>query len=129
MNTRGFIDTAPFWQALGEGRLALQCCDETNAFQHYPRPVSVRTGRRKLSWREVSGRGKVYSFTVLRTPVGARAAPICVAIVELEEGVRMLANIEGVAPEALAIGQPVVASLVRAETPGYPVFVPHSAAQ
>jgi uncharacterized OB-fold protein len=119
-----YIDTTAFWRALGEGRLALQFCEETGRFQHYPRPVSISTGRTKLAWKEVSGRGVIYAFTVIRTPAGERPPPVCVAIVELDEGVRILANIEQCQPQDLAIGRRVNAMLTPSQVDAeYPAFV------
>ncbi|TFY99822.1 Zn-ribbon domain-containing OB-fold protein [Ramlibacter rhizophilus] len=105
----GFTDTAPFWQGTREGRLMLQYCTETQRFQHYPRPLSLYTGRRTLGWKEVSGFGTVYAHTVLRTPgLGADGRLPCVlALVELDEGVRILANLPGTAPGEIGIGQRV----------------------
>jgi uncharacterized OB-fold protein len=104
-----YTDTQPFWDGVKAGKLRLQYCTETGRFQHYPRPVSVYTGRRTLEWREVSGNGKIYAFTVVRIPgpgLDGRL-PLCVATVELDEGVRIIANVLGCLPEELEIGKRV----------------------
>lgn len=104
-----FTDTKPFWDGAKQGRLMLQYCTETGRFQHYPRPVSVYTGRRTTEWREVSGDGQIYAFTVVRIPgpgLDGRL-PLCVATVELDEGVRIIANILGCLPEDLAVSRRV----------------------
>ena len=101
-----FVDTSPFWEGVRAGKLVLQYCTEAKKFQHYPRPVSIYTGRRTLEWREVSGKGTIYATTVVRIPgpgLDGRL-PLCVATVELDEGVRMIANILDCTPEQLKIG-------------------------
>lgn len=105
-----YVDTRPFWEGARQGKLVLQYCTEAKKFQHYPRPVSIYTGRRTLEWREVSGKGKIYATTVVRIPgpgLDGRL-PLCVATVELDEGVRMIANVLDCTPEQLKIGLPVV---------------------
>lgn len=104
-----YVDTTAFWQGAAEGRLLLQYCTATQRFQHYPKPVSTYTGRRTLEWREVSGRGTIYACTVVRIPGPGLEGrlPLPVATVELDEGVRVIANVLGCAPEALAIGRRV----------------------
>ncbi len=54
----------PFWEATRERRLLLQYCTVAQKFQHYPRPVSIYTGRKTIEWRAVAGAGQVYAFTV-----------------------------------------------------------------
>ena len=90
-----FVDTRPFWAGVREGKLVLQYCRDSGRFQHYPHPVSIYTGRRNLEWREVSGRGTVYSWTIVRVPGPGLAGrlPLLVALVELDEGVRIIGNI------------------------------------
>jgi hypothetical protein len=58
-----YMNTKPFWDAAKDGRLVIQYCKDTGKPQFFPRPVSLATGRRNLEWRQVSGKGKVYSFT------------------------------------------------------------------
>jgi uncharacterized protein len=104
-----FVDTKPFWDGAKEHKLVLQYCKDTNRFQHYPRPVSIFTGSRNLEWREVSGKGTIYAYTVIRVPgpgIESRI-PLPVATVELDEGVRILGNILGRVPEEISIGQKV----------------------
>lgn len=104
-----FVHSEPFWRGAREGKLLLQFCPESGRFQHYPRPLSLYTGTRKLEWREVSGRGAIYAHTVLRTKgLGADARlPLVLATVELEEKVRILANILGASPGEIRIGDSV----------------------
>lgn len=104
-----FVQSDAFWDGARGGKLVLQYCRDTGRYQHIPRPVSIYTGSRNIEWREASGRGTIYARTVIRVP-GAGVAgrlPLVAAIVELEEGVRIIANIIGAAPEAVRIGQAV----------------------
>ena len=104
-----YVDTQPFWDGIAQGKLMLQYCTEARRFQHYPKPVSVYTGRRTLEWREVKGTGVIYACTVVRIPGPGLEGrlPLCVATVELDEGVRLIANVLDCPPEQLKIGQRV----------------------
>ena len=99
----------PFWEGAREKKLMLQYCPAAGQYQFYPRPVSVFTGRRDLEWREVSGRGKVFSFTVARIgrPPFAEHTPYLIATVELDEGVNIVSNLVGCSLDQVAIGMRV----------------------
>jgi uncharacterized OB-fold protein len=102
--------SAPFWRAAAEGRLLLQFCRPCRSFIYYPRPFCPSCWREDLEWREASGRGRVYTYTVVRraaTPAFADKVPYVLAIVELEEGPRMVTNIVGCRPEEVRVGMPV----------------------
>ena len=104
-----YVKTEPFWQAAQEGRLVVQYCPDTGQYQHYPRPVSLYTGKRNLEWRAVSGKGTIYACTTIRIPGPGLEGrlPLPVATVELDEGVRMIANIIDTDPSDIAIGRRV----------------------
>lgn len=104
-----YVDSQPFWDGIAAGKLVLQYCTEARRFQHYPKPVSSYTGRRTLEWRETSGKGVIYACTVVRIPGPGLEGrlPLCVATVELDEGVRIIANILNCTPEQMAIGKRV----------------------
>lgn len=120
-----YVDSRPFWNGLAEGRLMLQYCTVAERFQHYPKPVSGFTGRRTLEWRAVAGTGVIYACTVVRIPgpgVEGRI-PLCVATVELDEGVRIVANVLRCAPADLVIGRRVKLSIdTLAPGHSYPAF-------
>lgn len=88
----GYIDAAPFRDGIRERRLLLQFCADTRQFQHPPRPVSVFTGRRNLVWREVCGRGRVYSYTRMANP-SAPSTQMLLATVALDEGVHIVGRL------------------------------------
>ena len=119
--------TRPFWDAANEGRLVIQYCRSAKKFQHYPRPVSIYTGGRDLEWREVSGKGVVYTFTVTRRPPRGFGGPepYAVATVQLDEGVRFLSNIVNCPIENIRIGMRVRVTWDRISPEfNYPVFEP-----
>ena len=96
-----------FWDATREKRLLLQYDRVAGAFQFYPRPTSIFTGRRgNLEWREVSGKGKVFSHTIIRRarPPFRDHEPYIVAMVTLDEGVNVMSNIVRCAEEELKPG-------------------------
>ncbi len=102
-------ETRPFWDGIAEGRLRLQRCRGCARHVFYPRSVCPHCMSADLDWTDASGRGVVHALTVVhRAPPGfADEAPYVVALVELEEGPRMLTRLVGVAPPEAAIGMPV----------------------
>ncbi|MCC6960836.1 MAG: OB-fold domain-containing protein [Dehalococcoidia bacterium] len=113
--------TQPFWDGLHEGKLVLQWSAKGQRAIYYPRSVSPYGPNDALTWRECSGRGTVYSFTVARRPTApqwADAGDYVIAIVEIEEGARITTNIVNCPPDAVRIGMPVraVFSAVTTET-------------
>lgn len=100
--------SAPYWEAARRHELKLQKCAGCGAFIYYPRPRCPHCLSENLEWRGVSGRGKLYSYTVVRR-ASSRSfadAPYVLAIVELEEGPRMTTNLIA-PPEQVKIGMPV----------------------
>lgn len=101
-----------FWDATKRHELVLQRCKECGTHQWYPKPWCIDCGSRDLPWTKVSGRGKVYSFTTIRQVVqnstGFEAElPFVLAVIELDEGPRMVTQLVGVKPEDAAIGMSV----------------------
>lgn len=101
--------TRPFWDAAREHRLVIQYDPDAKTYQFYPRAVSLSTGKRNLEWREVSGKGCVFSYTITHVPTPGfeDKAPYTIACIDLDEGVRMLANMVNVDPQAVKIGMRV----------------------
>lgn len=99
----------PFWEATRERRFLLQYDRNAERFQFFPRAAALSDGTRDLEWREASGRGAVFSHTVVRTSRGVfkEATPFVIALITLEEGVNVMANLLGCAPEDVRIGMPV----------------------
>ncbi len=117
--------TTPFWEATRRKEFVLQYCPVAGKFQHFPRPVSLYTGRRTIEWRPVSGRGTIYAMTVTRRgPAAFRGRePYIVATIELDEGVRFMSNVVNCAPEEAEVGMRVRLAWDPLEDGlNYPVF-------
>jgi uncharacterized OB-fold protein len=102
--------TRHFWDAARAGRLELRCCRACGLMFHYPRVLCPRCWSQDLGWHAVSGRGTVATFTVLHRavhPAWQARAPYVAALVDLEEGPRLLSNIVGADPAAVRVGLPV----------------------
>jgi uncharacterized OB-fold protein len=104
------LDSQPYWDTLKEHRLMLQQCARCGTIRHYPRPLCARCYSMQVKWIEASGQGTVYSWIVAHHPFhpGFKAeVPYVLATVELQEGVRMVGPLRGVAADAIRIGMPV----------------------
>ena len=109
-NIRHFDFSEPYWEGTKQKKLVLQRCKVTQKFQHFPRPVSIFTGRKRdIEWAEVSGKGKVYSYTVTeRGPPAFRGKePYALVCVTLDVGVNFVANIVHCTVEELKVGMAV----------------------
>lgn len=109
---RHYPFSEPFWQGTREKKLMVQYCRKSGAYQFYPRPVSIFTGGRDLEWREVSGRGEVFSWTIehVARPPFVGHTPFVIALVTLDEGVNMIANLINCPAEGVKIGMRVHAA-------------------
>lgn len=102
--------TAPFWDALAEHKIRIQYSPSSDEYVFYPRVRAPRTLADDLEWREISGLGTLYSYTVARRPVGPHftdAVPLLTAIVEWDEGPRFSTELVNVAPEDIHVGMRV----------------------
>ncbi len=103
-------ESRPFWDSLASGRLSFQKCGACGVIRHYPRPMCSACHSMATEWVEASGRGKVHSWTVTYhafNPGFRDELPMVLATVDMEEGVRMNAQLRGVDPDSLTIGLPV----------------------
>ncbi len=118
----------PFWDACRDKRLMVQRCTGCGELRYPAAPVCPQCLGTGYEWQELSGRGEVFSFIVIHRgyhPWWAARVPYNVALIELEEGVRMFSNVIGVANDALAVGQKVkVAFEQRDDDLFVPVFEP-----
>ena len=105
-------DSAPYWQAAGEGRLSLPQCKACGKIAFPPRQICPGCNAHAMRWITLSGRGTVYSHCVMHERfVRGVNPPLAIGQIELEEqaGLRLVTNILGCAPEAVRIGMPVEA--------------------
>jgi uncharacterized protein len=121
-------DDARFWNALGEGELRIQRCSACATFRHPPRPVCAHCGARESEWLPVSGRGEVWSFTVIHPPTlpaFADRTPYAAVVVRLDEGVFLVSNLIGCPPDAIAVGARVELAITEVEAGLFlPLFRP-----
>jgi uncharacterized OB-fold protein len=99
-----------FYDFCKQGTLHFQRCQSCAAWRHVPREMCADCGSWDWSWEPSSGRGKVFSWTVVALPLHPAFqadAPYAPVIVEMEEGVRLLSRIVDVEPDALEIDMPV----------------------
>lgn len=92
----------PYWQAAREETLRIQRCQSCSKHLFYPRLVCPHCFSENLEWVEASGRGKVYTYSVVHNNPPSNFAdqvPFVIAVVELDEGVRLMTNIVGCDPD------------------------------
>lgn len=102
--------TEAWWAACRGHELLIQHCSACGAHQFYPRSLCTTCGGSDLDWVRASGRGHIETFTVIRHPVSkayAPEVPYAIALVRLDEGPRMMASLNGVAVEDVAVGMAV----------------------
>jgi uncharacterized protein len=103
-------ETRPFWDGCRAGELRYQACGACGRVQFYPRALCAGCGGTDLGWRRSRGVGTVHAVTVVhRAPTAAFRddVPYAIALVDLDEGVRLMANVVGGDPEGVAIGDRV----------------------
>lgn len=103
-------DAGPYWTAAAEERFVLQQCTACNTHRFVPSHVCRRCGSDTARWVDASGDGIVHSFTIVHrapTPAFRAHTPYVVALVDLAEGPRMMANIIGDDAAGVAIGDAV----------------------
>lgn len=100
--------SSPFWEALEREAVVLQFCPTCDRYVFYPRSHCPGCLDEGLEWREVSGTGRLYTFSVTHQPTAPQFAaevPQMLAVVELDVGPRLTTTIVGAAPEDLEIGR------------------------
>ena len=109
-------DNRFFWEGVARGELLIQRCVACGRLRHPPRPMCP--GCRSLEWDALTacGRGTVYSYVVpYHPPIPPFSYPHAVALIELEEGTRLVSNIVGVDPASVRIGMPVELTMVAVD--------------
>lgn len=91
-------DSQPYWQGAREGKLLIRKCSACGQLHFMPRHLCPHCWSDDLEWVEASGKGSIHSYTIIRRasdPRFAHLVPYVVALVDLEEGPRMMANVLG----------------------------------
>ena len=120
-STYGDPLSRPFWAAAERRELLIQRCPDCGSHQFYPRPFCLACESENVEWVQASGEATIYSLTTIHIPVTVDLEPPYIAaLVELEEGPRLLTNIIG---EEAAIGGRVrLTWREREQLPPLPVF-------
>lgn len=103
-------DSREYWEGCRQHKLLIQQCEDCQKYIFYPRNLCPHCHSDRIKWVESSGRGKVYSYTINRRPAFpsfAEETPYVVALIELEEGVRMISNIINCDIDQVKIDMPV----------------------
>jgi hypothetical protein len=110
-------DNAPFHEAARRGELVFQRCTACGRFRHYPRPTCPACLAREHVWERSSGRGTVWTWTIVRgptLPAFEARIPYNVVDVLMEEGVHFVSEVLDCPPEEIRAGMPVEAVFVPA---------------
>jgi uncharacterized OB-fold protein len=113
-STPAFEETGPqkvYFDALRNGVFRIQRCSACARHVFYPRVLCSYCGSPELAWVDASGKGTVYSTTVVRRKADA-GGDINIALINLEEDVRMMSRVEGMAPDEVSIGMQVSAEII-----------------
>ena len=108
-------DNAEFYAAAARGELRFQQCTPCGRCRHYPRPVCPYCLSRDFTWQRSSGRGTVYTWTIVRgptLPAFQDKLPYNVVDVLMDEGVHFVSEVLDCAPEDIRAGMPVEATFV-----------------
>ena len=122
-------DSAVFWDAAADGRLVAQRCASCGRLRHPPRPMCPHCRSLATEVVELAGTGTVYSFAILHHPQNpAFEYPVLAALVDLDEGIRLVSNLTDVRKDEIRIGLRVEAHFVpTADGAQVPVFRPLAA--
>jgi uncharacterized OB-fold protein len=123
MQTQTSSPLKTYLDHLERGELAYQFSPTANRAVFYPRVICPFTGSDKLEWRLSAGAGTVHATTTVHPPDGA---PFNVALIDCDEGFRLMSRVEDIPPEDVKIGMRVRFRVHRpgGEEPPCPVFVP-----
>ena len=95
-------EAKPYWDGLREGKLMLPKCEDCDGAFFYPRIACPRCHSRNVGWIQASGKGKLYSFQIAHralNPAFKIEPPYILAMVELEEGPRLMSNLIDIEPD------------------------------
>ncbi len=109
--------TAQFYHWCSQSQLRFQRCKGCGRWRHIPRVACPQCGSLEWEWALSGGRGRLFTWTVVARPMHpafAQEVPYVVAIIELEEGVRLITRLVDCPPEALQVGMSVEVTFVEA---------------
>ena len=110
-------DTAFFWDGMAAGELRIQRCGDCGTLRHPPGPLCMACGSPNPGYLVAAGTGEVFSYVVHHhPPVPGKKLPLVIALVQLDEGVRVLAEMTGVTPDQVRIGMPVRIDFLRIDS-------------
>ncbi|MBA2282260.1 MAG: Zn-ribbon domain-containing OB-fold protein [Actinomycetota bacterium] len=118
-------ETVPYWEAARDGRLLIKRCTACGRPHFYPRPFCPHCWSDAVEWEEASGRATIYTFSIVRRndlPPWGERVPYVAAVVDLEEGPRMITNIVDCDVDVVAIGQSVEVAFRDEDEFVIPVF-------
>jgi uncharacterized OB-fold protein len=116
-----YPETQNYWDAASEGKLLVKRCLDCGEHHHFPRESCPFCFGERTEWRNASGQGTIYSYSVMRRA----AVPYVIAYVTLAEGATMMSNIVDCDPDKLRIGQTVEVTFRPSEGgPALPMFKP-----
>ena len=120
------FDNRWWWEGIQRGELLIQKCSDCGALHHPPRPMCGKCQSLNFGSIKASGRGTVYSHTVVHHPkFPGYEYPLICALIELEEGTRLVSNLIGCDPSEVRIGMPVEMTLEQLDDEmKFPLFRP-----
>jgi uncharacterized OB-fold protein len=123
-------ETKHFWEGTKAGELRLQRCDDCRHTYFPPRPFCPKCASRKVSVVKAGGKAKLFSYVIHHRPAPGFTPPYAIAVVELDEGPRMMTNIVGCpqTPDALVLDMPLEVTFEKqTEQITLPFFKPTAA--
>ncbi|MGQ4615624.1 OB-fold domain-containing protein [Nocardia sp. R7R-8] len=121
-------ETQRYWDGAAAGELWIQRCVTTGRHFFYPRVYSPFVTGGAVEWVKASGNATLYSYNIVQRPAPGfeDRGPYALAVVELEEGPRMMTNIVGIenTPENLVLDMPLRVTFERRDGMALPVFEP-----
>lgn len=117
------IDSGFFWEAAEASRLDIQACENCNVLWHPPRPMCPKCHGTNMVPRTMSGKGKVYSWSMpIHPPAFGFESPPIIALIDLDEGVRIVSNLIDIEPEDIRNDMSVVVDFAETAKSAVPVF-------
>ena len=121
-------ETRPYWDAAKDGRLLIRRCNACGEAYFYPRSFCPKCWSEDVSWEEASGRATLYTWSVVHRndlPPFPERVPYVAAVVDLDEGPRMMTNVEGCSFDELRVGMPLQVDFrVESDDITVPIFRP-----